>query len=287
MAKQKVNIKAQIVEQLLEIMTAAQANGTNWVMPFGGSSGAPVNALTRNKYRGMNSLFLTMIGGTHFATYNQWGELGAQVRKGERGTKITVPMPVKDKVTGEAAGIYWKGATVFSAGQVDGWDAPATKTVDETERNATVDAFTDNIGVEVNYSGQGAAFYRPATDSIQMPHRAQFKATDTSTATETFYSTLLHEYVHSTGHKSRLDRLGSKNQRGYAYEELVAEIGATMLCVELGVSPAAREDHGQYLASWIKVLDNDHDYIFKAASEAQKAVDYLHGLQSSQLEEAA
>ena len=131
----------------------------------------------------MNSLFLTMIGGTHFATYNQWGELGAQVRKGERGTKITVPMPVKDKVTGEAAGMYWKGATVFSAGQVDGWEAPATEAVDETERNATVDAFAANIGVEVNYSTQGAAFYRPSTDSIQMPHRAQFTATTTSTAT--------------------------------------------------------------------------------------------------------
>lgn len=82
-----------------------------------------------------------------------------------------------------------------------------------------------------------------------------------------------------TGHKSRLDRLDSKNKRGYAFEELVAELSAAFLCNQLGVSSEPREDHVQYLASWLSALKNDTDYIFQAASMAQKAVDYMDGLQ--------
>ena len=81
--------------------------------------------------------------------------------------------------------------------------------------------------------------------------------------------------THWTGHKSRCDRLDLKNRKGYAFEELVAEIGASILCVELGVSPVVREDHAQYIASWLQSLGDDKSYIFNAASAAQKAVDFL------------
>jgi antirestriction protein ArdC len=88
--------------------------------------------------------------------------------------------------------------------------------------------------------------------------------------------------THWTRHESRLDRdLGRKRfaDAGYAMEELVAEIGAAFLCADLGITPETRDDHAAYIASWLKVLKDDKRAIFTAASHAQKAADYLHGLQ--------
>ena len=99
---------------------------------------------------------------------------------------------------------------------------------------------------------------------------------------ESYYATLAHETTHWTRHSSRLDRdLGRKRfaDAGYAMEELVAEIGAAFLCADLGITPETRDDHAAYIASWLKVLKNDKRAIFTAASHAQKAADYLHGLQ--------
>jgi antirestriction protein ArdC len=88
--------------------------------------------------------------------------------------------------------------------------------------------------------------------------------------------------IHWTGHKSRLDRIspaapfGSEN---YAVEELIAELGAAFLCAELGVSTYPRQDHANYIASWLKILKNDKKAIFHAARKATQAVDYLRKLQ--------
>jgi antirestriction protein ArdC len=99
---------------------------------------------------------------------------------------------------------------------------------------------------------------------------------------ESFYAVLAHEMTHWTRHESRLDRdLGRKRfaDAGYAMEELVAEIGAAFLCADLGITPETRDDHAAYIQSWLKVLKDDKRAIFTAASHAQKAADYLHGLQ--------
>jgi antirestriction protein ArdC len=98
---------------------------------------------------------------------------------------------------------------------------------------------------------------------------------------EAYYGTLGHELIHWTGHGSRLDRQHSKDRFGseaYAMEELVAEIGAAFLCADLALTPQIREDHAPYIAGWLTVLKNDKRAIFTAA--AQKAADYLHGLQA-------
>jgi len=98
---------------------------------------------------------------------------------------------------------------------------------------------------------------------------------------ESFYATLAHESAHWTRHPSRLDRsFGRKawGDEGYAQEELVAELASAFLCADLSLTPEVREDHAAYIASWLKVLKNDKRAIFSAASHAQKAVDFLHGL---------
>ena len=207
---------------------------------------------------------------------------------------ISAPMIVKDKKTQDQKMIGFRGAAVFPASAVihtetlEGWVEPEIETVDLTERLEIADQYVDNLGFDIRHSGEGRAYYQPAGDFIHMPERAAFSATKTSTATENYYSTLLHESAHATGHKSRLDRLDLKNRKGYAFEELVAELSAAFLCNQLDVSGAPRDDHAQYLASWLKALDGDNDYIFKAASEAQKVVDWMDAKQVAvSLEEAA
>ena len=277
----KRDIKTEITTKIIDLI---ETHGSDWVKPFSSLCGSPANALTGKSYRGMNAFWLGLQGETYWATYKQWQELGAQVLKGSKASGIAVPMPIKDKKTDEVKGLFFRGASVFSAAQVEGWEAPTVETPDLTEILANVDAYIKNVGADLRHNESGGAYYNFSSDFIQMPHREQFTATATSSATELYYSTLLHEHAHFTGHKSRLDRLELKNLRGYAFEELIAEITATILCSTLGISPEPRPDHSQYIAGWLKALTSDggSDYIWKAASEAQKAVDYLNAAQQAE-----
>ena len=290
----KKDIKETITAEIIAMIENAQASGADWTMPFKSLGGKPCNALTGKAYRGLNSLWLGLLGYRTVATYRQWTELGFQVQKGSKSIGISVPMIVKDKKTQDQKMIGFRGASVFPASQVlhaetgEAWAEPEIETVDLTERLEIADQYVANLGFDIRHSGEGRAYYQPAGDFIHMPERAAFSATKTSSATENYYSTLLHESAHATGHKSRLDRLDLKNRKGYAFEELVAELSAAFLCNQLDVSGAPRDDHAQYLASWLTALDGDNDYIFKAASEAQKVIDWMDAEQVAvPLEDAA
>ena len=283
----KTDIQREITDQIVAML---ESGDTNWINPLTMLGGSPENAATGKKYRGMNSFFLALLGKQYCATYKQWQSLDAQVIKGSKGVRIAVPMPLKDKETGEQTGLIFTSATVFSSDQVEGWEAPVVPDmVDETETIETVAQFVANTQATIVTNSTRPPCYIPSIDTVSMPTREQFSATDTSTATECFYSTLLHEMTHWTGHKSRNDRLkGSRfGSSEYAYEELIAEIGSAMLCVSLGVSPQARPDHAKYIGGWLKALKSDKKFIFKAASDAQKAVDYLESLQSESIKAAA
>lgn len=114
-----------------------------------------------------------------------------------------------------------------------------------------------------------------------MPFTESFIDTTTCTATEAYYSTLLHELTHWSGSPQRLDRAKGKKfaDQNYATEELVAELGAAFLSAELEITQSPKEDHAAYIANWLEVLKNNKQCVFTAASEASKAVDYLQGLQ--------
>jgi len=120
------------------------------------------------------------------------------------------------------------------------------------------------------------AWYRPSTDSVGMPSRDLFNSS------EEFYSTLFHELTHSTGHASRVGRdgietLNTFGSESYSKEELIAEMGAAMLCGITGISPATINNSASYLDNWIRVLKGDSKLIVSAASAAQKAADYIQG----------
>jgi antirestriction protein ArdC len=123
------------------------------------------------------------------------------------------------------------------------------------------------------------AYYAPEADLIQLPPPDVFKNA------ESYAATKAHELTHWTKHESRLNREFGRKRFGdmaYAREELVAELGAAFLCASLGITPEPREDHAAYLGHWLRVLQEDKRAIFSAAAYAQRAVDYLRGLQPPQ-----
>ena len=268
----------RVIEQMREF-------GSDWTKPFASLFGLPFNAVTKKQYRGSNIIILMMQEQQYWAGYSQWRSIGAQVRKGEHGTYICRPQTGTVEEKNPATGLVeertyqtWRWNAVYSADQVDGFEVPHADTPDLTTVLANVDSYLANTGAVVR-EGERAC-YMPSIDEIRMPRRKAFSATPTSTATECFYSTQLHETSHWTGHETRLDRLTEKNKKGYAFEELVAELSAAILCVMLGVSNTPRPDHAQYLNNWIQALESDSKYLFQAATKAFEAVEYLDSLQN-------
>jgi len=290
--KIKRDVYQEVTDKVLEMM---ETHGTNWTNPMT-EKGWSFNGVTMQSYSGINVLLLGSVGGGAFASYKQWQSKGCQVMKNETGHQIIFFKKVvsADKVTGEES-IYpmIKTYTVFSAHQVEGeyadqFKVPVEKK-QELELNQDVQDWVANTGAVVKIKNEGRAFYNPNDDYIQIPPQSNFNATGSSSAAENYNSVLLHELAHWTGHKSRLDR-SIKNMFGtkdYAFEELVAELASAFQCVKLGVTNEPRADHAQYLNCWIKVLREDKKAIVKAASLAQKAVDYLDSLQSKEAEEVA
>ena len=248
----------------------------------------PMNAMTRKTYRGVNVLALWAsaeaqdFGHGIWATYRQWQSLGAQVRKGEKASPI-VFYKVFDKVDGAeaeeregSARIFAQASHVFNVGQVDGYAMPELLEAADFDPIPNADAFVAATGVAVRIQGD-SAHYTPSTDTITMPDKQLFFATESGNAGQNWYATLLHELTHWSGAEHRLARTFGKRfgDDAYAMEELVAELGSAFLCGDLGLSSKPRPDHARYLASWLKVLKADNRAIFTAASAAAKAAEWL------------
>ena len=247
---------------------------------------SPINVASKKPYRGINAVCLWAAAQAkgyergEWATYQQWQDRGAQVRKGEKATTVLFWNFAHELGESQEDGAessacrsrlpFTRGYSVFNAAQVDG----CTPTVDTDtpllERIAHAEAFFGAIGADLRHSGN-EAFDAPAADHIQMPPFQEF-AENVS-----YYSTLAHEHTHWTAPAARCDRqLGKRfGDNAYAAEELIAELGAAFTCAHLGLSTEPREDHAQYLASWLRVLTANSRAIFTSASKAQQACDWL------------
>lgn len=277
------------------IVAAIEAGADEWQMPWRRAQGAlhrPQNALTGNGYQGVNILSLWVAAENNgftmplWATYRQWQEKGAQVRKGERGTPIVFYKQLEQEPEQGAESddpqrvMFARASWVFNIAQVEGYVAPSLDNVTLAENNvAPVDAAEALIaatGATIREGGD-RAFYNWAEDYVGMPDRARFLGSDTSTPTDAWYATHLHELSHWSGAKHRLDRqLANRfGREAYAMEELVAELGSAFLCADLGLTTAPRPDHAAYVAHWLKVLKQDTRAIFTAASQADRAARYL------------
>jgi len=251
-----------------------------WVKSW--SSHLPMNVVSQKEYRGINILLLWKASQGKFTspywlTYRQAESLGGYVRQGEKATSIVYAATgVKkegDPETGEKEEreyrflkYYW----VFNIEQTEG----ITHEKPETKRPSAIieeaEAFITGIGAKIEIGGS-RAFYRPSADEIHIPDPRDFKSM------VDYYATALHEHTHWSGHSSRLNRplVSRFGTEEYAQEELVAELGAAFLCSHLSIPSRLREDHAAYINGWIRILREDKRAIFKAASHATKAADYL------------
>lgn len=288
---ERVDVYQQLTDRIVaQIETGAGAFRLPWHKAGGMPLHMPENCDTKNRYRGMNVLSLWGTADERgyrsnvWGTYKQWQGRNAQVRKGEKGALVVVfkewhvaPDP-KDQ-TDDGKRLFARASWVFNAEQCDNVELPAAP--DDRgpiQRLADVDAFLSSTGAVIR-SGGNRAFYSPSTDHIQMPSDGLFFG-ENHERTEAWYSVALHELTHWSGAPKRLNREFGKRfgDQAYAFEELVAELGAAFLCASVGITQEPRTDHAQYLANWLKILKGDKRAIFTAASRASAAADYLAGL---------
>jgi len=276
------NITDTIVESL-------ENDTAPWVQSWDGTGGYPRNGDSGRLYSGINVLLLTIAGMDYNS--NEWFTRNA-IKKADatwsgKGTTVVYFQMVRrsdpkkriDPKTGQIAKMmfpFMKYFRVWNRDQCVGLPEQKVTDVSEFDRNANAEQFIKDTGAEIRY-GKDRAFYAPSRDIINLPDAGAF------TDSGSFYATSLHELGHWTGHKTRLDRkLGNGfGSEGYAEEELVAELTAAFLCAELGIDGELQ--HPEYIASWIKVLKNDKQAIFKASSKATKAATFLHNCKSKKV----
>ena len=268
------NVTQRIIDEL-------ERGAAPWIKPWNAGASEDQNIISKQPYQGINRLILGMSGYTAplWASYKQWQQLGANVKEGEKGTQIVFYSPiVKESInpdTGNAEKSAYhclKTYYVFNAAQVEGIEFESVKP--SLENFNPVPALEDRIlktGANIKH-GDSRAYYRPSEDFIGMPDKNTFKSESH------YYATILHELTHWSGAKHRLDR--TKGARfadaAYAFEELVAEMGAAFLCQDYKIEGDLR--HADYIGSWLKCLRADNKAIFNAAALAQKAANYINEL---------
>lgn len=272
-----------------EIVRAIEEGAGTFIMPWHGSlRGRPRNAFSGDAYRGINTLVLWAAArnkkyvSSYWATYRQWQNLDAMVRKGEKATMVVlykqVPVEAQDARTGEPVQDYRliaRAYFVFNAAQVDGWAEPNHVIGGMVATHEEIEHFIAATGADIR-TGDVPAYWR-ASDYITMPARNRFIGSPSSSPTECYYSTAFHELIHWTGHWNRLNRnlTGRFGTADYAMEELIAELGSAFLCAEFMVLHMPRKDHAAYIGEWLDVLKGDKRAIFTASRAAHKAVEFL------------
>lgn len=292
-------MRTDVYQKISDRIVAELERGVRpWLKPWstGHGEGRITRPLRGNgiPYQGINVLMLWSeaiekgYASPIWMTFKQAQALSAHVRKGESGSLVVYADKIirteTDTATGEEAEHaipFMKGYTVFNTEQIDGlpkhFYPKPTPRGEPMARIARAESFFAATGARVVHGGNRAC-YVPSTDNVHMPCIDFFRDS------ESYYATLAHEVTHWTRHESRLNRDFGRQRfgdEGYAMEELVAELGSAFLSADLELTPEIREDHAAYIASWIKMLKDDRRAIFTAASHAQRASDFLHGLQVS------
>lgn len=240
----------------------------------------PVNFSTRKQYRGINVWLLLSSGFTSnlWATFKQITAMGGTVKKGSKSERVFFMSKIEKEPTGKEGERVndngkveiWvlKGYSVFNIEQVEGIELKAEELAVVSTLPQDTAELVDALSVDLRHGGN-EAFYVPSKDYVSMPQPHQFETLDH------YKATLFHEIGHWTGAESRLNREFGKRfgDKAYAAEELVAELSAAFLAMEFGIEAQLR--HADYIASWIKLLGEHETAFYKAASEAQKVLDFI------------
>lgn len=292
-------LRQQIINRIVEALE--NGNLPPWRKPWrcDPNAGMPTNVVSKKRYSGINVLLLEAasmrhnIESKHWATYRQWSQLGGRVKQrpaniepGNWGTQIVFWSPVKKTKIDDLGEEYedrffmMRTYTVFNVEQVEGPFDHLRVGHDTDTRNHVKQVFDEAetainaIGADIRYGGN-RAFYDLQGDFIQMPPRESFSVPE-------WYECLCHELVHFSEAPHRLN--WDRKSEGYAMGELIAELGGCFMCSELGLPTADNlANHASYLKNWLTAMKGDPSFIFKASTQASKAVDYLLGF--SRIEE--
>lgn len=264
------------------------------------SYGLARNYQSKKIYKGINMLIMNFFVSheiPYYLSFKQAQELGGNVKKGAKSERVyyfnvTFKNENDQKITPEEANRlhlagqkvkvirFLKYYSVFNVADIEGIDFKFEEMkLSPNEKIERCDGIINNYPNAPQYveKDKGRAYYDPTEDYINMPPIEQFESA------EAYYATLFHEAIHSTGHAKRLAReeVVTPNKFGsipYSHEELVAELGASFLCAitQIDREPIV-ENAAAYIQGWLKKLKDDKQFVFKAAAEAQKAVDYIIG----------
>lgn len=285
--------KREVLERITKgIIAALEQEQIPWERPWATSPNR--NLVTGHVYTGINRLLTACeamrkgYSSPYWLTYRQAKAKGGHVKRGEHGIPI-VYWSIKEKTIKSEEGeekvetypvlrIY----TVFNVEQCEGIEAPTADRMEHVKPHSIANAYLATSGVTLQHAGD-RAYYRPDTDTINMPPSTAFSSP------EHYHATLFHEIVHSTGHESRLNR-DIRNVFGdhkYSAEELIAEIGSAYLCALAGISTADTERNTTaYCQHWARAIKADPNIILQAAQKAEKAIKYITDNQLSALEAA-
>jgi antirestriction protein ArdC len=276
-----------VYEVITERITAMLERGVApWNRPWRGAANQPRNLMSGHVYRGINVFMLACSGYTspYWLTYNQASKVGAHIRKGEKGMPVvfwkfgTHEIQDGDETVTKSS-VLCRYYTVFNVEQVDGLAVPSDMLNPAMPDNPIAECehlLAAYVGRPELRHSENRAWYSPTLDVVNMPKRELF------INPESYYSTLFHEMTHSTGHSKRLDRVtltdaGRFGDANYSKEELVAEMGAAYMSGLTGIENKTIEESASYLKGWLSRLRNDPKLLISAASQAQKAVDFMTG----------
>ena len=291
----QTELRTQITGQIVDALTAGDV--PPWRQPWRAdhNCGSPTNVVSKRSYTGVNPLLLAIAAQKHgfqsrwWGTYKQWAEMGGQVKArpnhvppGRWGTQIVFCCPInRTEKTPEGEEqdktfFFLRTYTVFCLDQVGGasldhlraGNAPLTA-ADTHARHEVAERVISATWTDIRHGGD-RAFYRFKEDYIQMPERGRFESV------EAYYETLLHELTHWTEHPSRLNWNRAEKENTYALGELVAELGSCFMMNEIGLPLADTwKNTASYLAHWLKAMNADPRFIFKATAQASRAADHV------------
>ena len=281
-----INVYELVTNRIIEQL---ENNIIPWEKPWSGTIDGAFNRVSKKPYSILNQMLLKYDG--EYASFKQWKDLGGHIRKGEKSEIVVFwkMYPIKEKQDDGTEIIktipLLKYINVFHISQVDGVEPLKQKVTHDIEpidkAEKILNDYWNRENITIEHVKGDKAFYSPMFDKIQLPLFEQFKQS------EEYYSTAFHESVHSTMKTSRCnrqeDRKGkvvSFGSEEYSKEELVAEVGSAQLMNIVGIETTKSfRNSTAYIQSWLKVLRNDNKFIVSASSKAEKAVNYILGIQ--------
>lgn len=279
------------------IIQKLEAGAVPWRKPWK-SFGSPRNLISGKTYRGINAFLLSLSdhAAPFWLTYKQAEDCGGHVRKGEKSSIAVfykqLEIERENAETGETATAkipLLRFYRIFNSEQCEGichkrlaeMQAASTAASEFSSISEAETVVSNMPNRPAMTEGGDRAYYRPSTDTVNLPARGQFESA------ESYYCTLFHELAHSTGHTSRLNRKGTTEtaffgSTEYGQEELVAEMSAAFLCGHCRISPPVIDNQAAYIASWLRAIRKDSKLLVFAAAQAQKAADFILGAVQSE-----